>query len=113
MIWLLRHGDAEAHGGDDAARELTDKGRKQSVIAGKALAKLGVEIEICISSPKARAAETARLACAELGMKTEIDERLRGGPFDALEIACGRDVLLVGHRARLLRCGGPPPLVRG
>ncbi len=99
MIYLLRHGDAEpAGGGDDAARRLTEKGEGQVRNAGLALAALGVHIDACIASPKVRAAETARIACEALGVEVEISEALRGGPFDALELAAGRgDVLLVGH----------------
>ena len=82
MIWLLRHGDAEPHGGADADRELTEKGRRQARDAGRALAALGVEIEVCLASPKVRAVQTARIACEELGMEPEIEERLRGGLFD-------------------------------
>jgi phosphohistidine phosphatase len=98
VIWLLRHGDAEPHGGDDASRELTDKGRKQAHWAGAALAAIGAEIEMCMTSPKVRAEQTARIACGELGMEPEIEESLRGGIFDPLELAAGRgEVLLVGH----------------
>ena len=98
MIYLLRHGEAEAGTGDDAARRLTEKGERQARDAGLALRELGVEIEACLASPKVRALETARLACEALGVEVEVTEALRGGPFDALDLAAGRgDVLLVGH----------------
>src|SRR3954470_22826240 len=71
VIWLLRHGDAEDEAPDDASRELTKKGRRQANDAGRALAALAVEIDTCLSSPKVRAAETAHLACAELGVEVE------------------------------------------
>lgn len=98
MIYLLRHGEAEDGSGDDAARRLTEKGERQGRDAGLALAVLGVEIEACLASPKVRALETARLACEALGVEVEMAEALRGGRFDALDLAAGRgDVLLVGH----------------
>lgn len=98
MIWLLRHGDAEPGSVDDASRELTAKGERQSRAAGAALAAIGAGIETCLSSPKLRAEQTARLACEPLGIEVEIDERLRGGPVDVLELVAGRgEVLLVGH----------------
>lgn len=98
MIYLLRHGDAEEGDGDDAARRLTPKGERQSRAAGKALAAMGAKIDTCLTSPKVRAAETARLACDALAVEPESAEELRGGPFDALALAAGRgDVLLVGH----------------
>jgi len=62
------------------------------------LAALGAEIDVCLTSPKVRAEQTARIACQHLDVGVEIVEELRGGPFDAVSLAAGRgDVLLVGH----------------
>jgi phosphohistidine phosphatase len=98
VIYLLRHGDAEDGAGDDAARRLTPKGERQAEAAGQALAALGAEIDACLSSPKVRAAGTARLACRPLSLEPEITEELSGGPFDSLDLASGRgNALLVGH----------------
>jgi phosphohistidine phosphatase len=98
MIYLLRHGDAEDGDGDDAARRLTPKGKRQARAAGRALARRGIEIDACLTSPKLRAAETARLACEPLGVEPEAAGDLRGGAFDAFGLAAGRGgVLLVGH----------------
>jgi phosphohistidine phosphatase len=99
MLWLLRHGEA-AHGSPDADRPLTDEGRAQSRAAGAALRALGVNIDACLTSPKLRAADTARLACAELdGVAPQAEPKLAGGPIDADALAAGLgdDVLLVGH----------------
>lgn len=98
MIYLLRHGEAEEGDGDDAARRLTPKGERQSRAVGGALAAMGAEIDACLTSPKVRAADTARLACEALSLEPETANELRGGPFDSLSLAAGRgDVLLVGH----------------
>ncbi len=98
MIYLLRHGDAEDGDGDDAARRLTEKGEGQARAAGLALRELGAGIEACLTSPKVRAYETARIACESLGIEVEVTEALRGGAFDALDLAASRgEVLLVGH----------------
>jgi phosphohistidine phosphatase len=98
VIYLLRHGDAEHETRNDADRELTEKGERQAEAAGQALAALGVEIDACLTSPKVRAERTARIACKQLGVEVEVDEALRGGPFDPLQLAAGRgEVLLVGH----------------
>jgi len=120
MIWLLRHGDAEDGAGKpDAERELTEKGRAQSRDAGAALRALGVELEACLSSPKARARDTAALACEPFGLEIEVAERLRGGDFDPLELGAGRgEVLLVGHepdfsRAIALATGSRVKLKKG
>lgn len=98
MIYLLRHGDAEHGDMDDAARGLTAKGERQARDAGLALRELGARIDACLASPKVRAFDTARLACEALGLDVEVAKALRGGPFDALDLAAGRGaVLLVGH----------------
>jgi phosphohistidine phosphatase len=98
VIYLLRHGDAEDGNGDDAARRLTEKGERQSDAAGRALAALGAEIDVCLTSPKVRAVETARLTCQALDLEAEVVGELRGGQFDSLALTAGRgNVLLVGH----------------
>jgi phosphohistidine phosphatase len=97
VIWLLRHGEAE-DGSPDEARRLTPKGEEQARAAGGALKALGVELELCLTSPRVRAEQTARLACEALDVEVSIDDRLSGGPIDAEELAAGLDeVLLVGH----------------
>jgi phosphohistidine phosphatase len=99
VIWLLRHGDA-ADGSPDAERPLTEKGRAQSRAAGAALRALGVELDACLTSPKVRARDTARLACEELnGVEPTLEPKLSGGPFDAEALAAGHgeNVMLVGH----------------
>jgi phosphohistidine phosphatase len=98
MIWLLRHGDA-ADGTPDAERPLTEKGERQARTAGAALKRLGVTMDACLTSPKVRAADTAKGACEALGIDFQLEPKLAGGPFDADELAAGLgdQVLLVGH----------------
>jgi phosphohistidine phosphatase len=119
VIWLLRHGDAESHAEDDASRPLTPKGERQAVAAGVALAALDAGIEVCLTSPKLRALQTARIACEVLGIEPETSEALRGGDFDPVELAAGGGtVLLVGHepdfsRAVQLTTGGRVEIKKG
>jgi phosphohistidine phosphatase len=97
MIWFLRHAEAEP-GSPDEERRLTQKGEEQARTAGRALAKLGVEFDLCLTSPRVRAEQTARLACQFLDVEIRIEPRLSGGPFDPEDLAAGLDeVLLVGH----------------
>ncbi len=98
MLWLLRHGDA-ADGSPDSERPLTKKGVDQARAVGRALHALGVKMDACLTSPKVRAAETARLACEELDVEPQHEPKLAGGPFDgeALAAGLGDNVLLVGH----------------
>jgi phosphohistidine phosphatase len=102
VIYLLRHGDAERGDGDDAARRLTAEGERQSEAVGRALAALGASVDACLTSPKARAADTARLACRALDVEPEIADELSGSGFDSNGLTAGRgDVLLVGHEPDL------------
>jgi phosphohistidine phosphatase len=98
MIWLLRHGHAE-DGSPDDQRPLSAKGEIQARAVGAALAALGVELDACLTSPKVRARDTARLACEPLGIEPWEERALRGGPFDPTDVAAGHgeSVLLVGH----------------
>jgi phosphohistidine phosphatase len=104
----LRHGDAEDHGvRPDFDRCLTDRGQRQARAAGRALAAIGVVVEHAFTSPRVRALETARLACAELGVEPLVHQAL-AGEFEAqdasdLIAATSSDgaLLLVGHEPDL------------
>jgi phosphohistidine phosphatase len=119
VIWLLRHGDASDDAPDDASRELTDKGERQARAAGATLAEIDAGIDVCLTSPKARAVQTAKLACEPLGLEPESDDALAGGDFDPAELAAGRGtVLMVGHepdfsRAVQLTTGGRVEMKKG
>lgn len=106
LLHFLRHadaGDPEAWTGPDAARPLSDKGRKQSNRLGEHLAAIGFEADAVITSPKIRAAQTAEIAAESLGAKVSIDERLGGGlevdVLDAILADAGDPgrVVVVGH----------------
>jgi len=97
MLWLLRHAEA-ADGPADDERPLTERGVRQADAAGLALARLGANVDSCLSSPKLRALQTAQRACEPLGIEVTIEPRLSGQPFDVQELTAGLgDVLLVGH----------------
>ena len=97
MLWLLRHAEA-ADGMPDDERPLTDKGIRQAKCAGAALELLGEQIDLCLSSPKVRAMQTAGYACEPLGIEVRPEPALAGAPFDAEELTAGLgNVLLVGH----------------
>jgi phosphohistidine phosphatase len=97
MLWLLRHADA-ASGGPDSERPLTERGVLQAQVAGRALERLGVWIDVCLTSPKVRAVQTARIATERIGAEVRIEPRLAGEPFDAQDLTAGLgNVLLVGH----------------
>ena len=97
MLWLLRHAEA-VDGIPDDDRELTERGVRQATDAGRALQVIGASIDVCLTSPKTRARQTAEIACQALGLQIETDRRLSGEPVDVSELIAGRgNVLLVGH----------------
>jgi phosphohistidine phosphatase len=104
QLWLLRHGEAVPHDSKpDADRELTARGERQSATAGAALARLGVEFDAIYTSPKVRAADTAKLAAKALNVDPEVEQVLADGfdVADALELLGRHDadarILVVGH----------------
>jgi phosphohistidine phosphatase len=112
QLWTLRHADAEPHGTrQDSERRLTQRGERQARLAGVALARMGVEFEALLSSPKERALRTATVAAqtwrVQQRNRLEVHPPLAGG-FDAQQAlaalaglsADGR-LLVVGHEPDL------------
>lgn len=104
QLWMLRHGEAEPHGTrPDAERRLTERGERQAVDAGRALARLDVSFAAVFTSPKVRAHGTATGAAQALGTDVVLHGPLAGG-FDAEEARTlvaaaddGERILVVGH----------------
>lgn len=108
-LWLLRHGEAEPADGriTDGERRLTAYGEREAEQAGAALSRLGVTLSACHTSPRVRAHETARRACAAAGLQPQVAAALSAG-FDSEDLselllahAPGDDVLVVGHQPDL------------
>jgi len=107
-LYFLRHGiavEAEDWKGAESERPLTDKGRKQLDREGKALAALELELEVIITSPFARAKETAQIIAAALNMSEHIEENDRlADSFSAMALgeilksySKVKSLMLVGH----------------
>jgi len=66
ILYILRHGIAEdvPVGGDDGARRLTPKGREKIRAAAEGLCNFGLKFDSILTSPLARAAETAEIVAA-------------------------------------------------
>ena len=114
QLWLLRHAVAEPHGARaDVHRKLTPGGERQAHTAGVALARLGVEFDAVLFSPKSRARQTAELAAAEWSPVQR--KRLRAHPPLAGEFGASqaRDAAAgIGADGRLLLVGHEPHLSR-
>lgn len=106
-LYFLRHadaGDPMAWQGDDADRPLSKKGRRQSKALMRLLDDLHLRVDAIVTSPKLRAADTARIVAKALGKKAHADDRLSldfgEDTLAALVAEWGngvRRVVLVGH----------------
>ena len=116
QLWLLRHAEAEPHGSrEDSERRLTDRGEEEARLAGLALARMGVEFDAILFSPKVRARRTAEIAAEALADEQRallrVHAPLAGGfgardALDAMtEVGSGR-LLLVGHEPDLSLVAG-------
>lgn len=78
-LCLLRHahaGDATRWAGDDEARPLSEKGRRQAERLARHLAGAGYAPDVILSSPLVRARETAEIVAEILRAPLSIDPRL-------------------------------------
>ena len=106
QLYLLRHadaGDPMAWPGDDADRPLSAKGKRQARRLGSLLADIGWRPDVILTSPKLRAAETARIVGRALDVKPDDEGRLAES-FELSDIGTmlaahpdARRVVLVGH----------------
>jgi phosphohistidine phosphatase len=115
-LYLMRHGIAVqregSQGGPDAERSLTDEGLRKTEQVAQGLARLGVAVDWIITSPLARARETAEIAARALGLEDRVQEWPELGAGGSNESLLGRlraaehdksfeGVLLVGHEPQL------------
>ncbi len=104
-VHLLRHahaGNPERWDGPDDVRPLSPKGRRQAERLGALLAAAGVGPDRIFTSPKVRAAQTATIVGAALGIAPVVDDRLAQGcdlaDLDAMIEGSGaREPMVVGH----------------
>lgn len=105
-LYLLRHahaGDPAAWDGPDERRPLSEKGEKQADRLGRFLAGIGFQADAIITSPKVRAAQTAKAVAERLGLPVGEDRRLAGevslGVLDAVLRDAGDPTkpVIVGH----------------
>ncbi len=69
-IYLIRHGAAYEKE-EDPERHLNNDGVNQCHLTGQALKRLGVQLDLIVSSPKNRARQTAEIIAKEVGYLRE------------------------------------------
>jgi phosphohistidine phosphatase len=108
-LYLVRHASASDVAASDEERELTREGREEARIVGVALAELGVKPASILSSPLARARQTAGIIAHELKFSGEcatLDELSNGSTTPVLlkalrPYASVGEIVLVGHMPSL------------
>jgi phosphohistidine phosphatase len=107
-LYFLRHGVAEQRGkwtGPDEARPLTKEGIDRMITQAERMAKLGLRPDLIVTSPFARAAQTAQIVAERLERTESLvsDDRLASG-FDLRAFSrvlkdhsTAPTVMLVGH----------------
>jgi phosphohistidine phosphatase len=107
-LYIVRHGiavEVGEHGvRKDAERFLSEEGRRKTTAVGRGLKRLGIKPDLILTSPLARARETAELIAAahDPGLPFEVFDPLApGGDFievvRELKERSVADIMLVGH----------------
>lgn len=106
-LYLMRHahaGQREEWTGPDFERPLTEKGRRAAEAAASGLAHRSPPISRIITSPYVRAAETAAIVAARLGVPVTTSDALSpsfglsGLAAVLTEAGWAGDLLLIGHQ---------------
>ena len=111
-LYLIRHGLAEARGDawpDDAKRPLTADGMSRMRKTARRLARLGMSVEVVLSSPLVRARQTAEIIAGGLDSRpslVNVDSLAPGGTYAALLADLEKHtrkarIALVGHEPAL------------
>ncbi len=112
QLYLIRHGLAEERGEawpDDAKRPLTDTGMSQMRKAARGLARLGVSVDVVLSSPLVRARQTAEIVASALEPRPSllnVDSLATDGSYQAVIVDLEKHarktrIALVGHEPAL------------
>jgi phosphohistidine phosphatase len=107
-LYLIRHGIAESRGEawpDDTKRPLTDQGISRLRRAARGLARLGVSIDVVLTSPLVRTRQTAEIVAAAFTPRptvVNVDALAPGGTPSALAGELEKHsrrprILIVGH----------------
>ncbi len=111
-LYLVRHGVAEARGDawpDDSKRPLTEDGIERMRRAARGLTRLGITLDVVLTSPFVRTRQTAELVAAEFTERppvVAVDSLTPNGSFQGLL----NDLEKQAKRARIALIGHEPDL---
>jgi phosphohistidine phosphatase len=111
-LYLVRHGLAEERGDawpDDSKRPLTDEGMSRMRKAARGLERIGVAIDVVLTSPLVRARQTAEIVAGALDPRpslVNVDSLAPDGTFAAVVADLEKHsrktrIALVGHEPML------------
>jgi phosphohistidine phosphatase len=111
-LFVLRHGEAGKtipSGSSDSKRPLTVAGEKEMAIISKALRKMGVRLDVILTSPLKRARQTADIVAKEFRAQNKLRQVRELAPegnkntlYQSLtSFKEGTSLLLVGHNPYL------------
>jgi phosphohistidine phosphatase len=111
-LFVLRHGDAGKtipSGSSDSKRPLTVAGEKEMIIISKALKKMGIRLDVILTSPLKRAHQTADIVAKEFKAQNKLRQMRELSPegdkkalYQSLSsFKEGTSILLVGHNPYL------------
>ena len=112
-LYIVRHAIAAERGApgyeDDSQRPLTDNGRKKMKKISRSLDRLGLQLDVILTSPYVRARDTAKILADRFSMTEKIyfsENLIPPGNFEALVFEIHEkydlaNVALVGHEPML------------
>ena len=112
-LYIVRHAIAVERGTpgyeDDSARPLTENGRKKMKKIARGLNRLGIELDVILTSPYVRARDTAKILAERFDRMDQVffsDNLIPPGNFEALVFEIHEkydlaNVALVGHEPML------------
>ncbi len=105
-LYFFRHGDAEPASATvrDEERQLTERGRQETLAVGLALRQAGLQPEAILTSPLRRARQTAEILQEAFVIPAQVEPRLAPG------CSLGDVQLLLSHhsRGRMMLVGHEP-----
>jgi phosphohistidine phosphatase len=113
-IYLMQHGSAYSKD-VDPDRQLSPVGREQIIKSAQAVRRMGLGFDVVLSSPKARARQTAGIICELIGYSEDeiaVTELLKAttGPAETIEFLKSHKkkgaLLVVGHLPNLAKVAG-------
>jgi phosphohistidine phosphatase len=109
-LYLIRHGVAEARGDkwpDDTKRPLTAKGAVRMRKAAKGLVRLGVKLDVVLTSPLVRARQTADIVAGSFDVRPPIVNAESLAP-EGTYAGVLADLQRQGRRTRIALVGHEP-----